>query len=202
MEKIEKSEKTCTKQKILDAAIELISRKGYLGATTRMIASEADVAELTIFRYFKNKETLFKEVLNIYTFLPMLRELLPSLDGLPQREALRVVACSFLYTLKDRKQLVAIMFSEINRYPEKIREIYSSYVDELMNTLAGYFATLKEQDILRDINPTLASRCFLGILFSYFQREELIKGRSIPAQEIEDLVPSIVDNFLYGTIRQ
>ena len=54
---------TTTKEKILTAAMSLVSEKGYLGATTREIAHDAGVTELTLFRHFGSKEKLFEEVL-------------------------------------------------------------------------------------------------------------------------------------------
>ncbi|HEX9020484.1 MAG TPA: helix-turn-helix domain-containing protein, partial [Nitrospirota bacterium] len=68
-----------TKQRLLEATLKLISEKGYFGATTRDISREAGVTELTLFRHFGSKEKLFEELLNSYTFLPRLKELLPEL---------------------------------------------------------------------------------------------------------------------------
>ena len=52
-----------TEQRILDAALRVFASEGYTGATTRRIAEEANVAEVTLFRKFKSKENLLKEVL-------------------------------------------------------------------------------------------------------------------------------------------
>lgn len=48
-----------TEKKILDAALDLFAEKGYNGATTRVIAENAGVSELTLFRKFKTKKNLF-----------------------------------------------------------------------------------------------------------------------------------------------
>ena len=52
-----------TRKKLLEATYQLISEKGYLGATTREIAARAGVSELTLFRKFGKKELLFEEML-------------------------------------------------------------------------------------------------------------------------------------------
>ncbi|CAM5359336.1 TetR family transcriptional regulator OS=Lysinibacillus sphaericus OX=1421 GN=LS41612_14115 PE=4 SV=1 [Lysinibacillus sphaericus] len=49
-----------TAQRIMDAALQLISEKGYTAATTKAIADLAQVNEVTIFRHFGNKEGLLK----------------------------------------------------------------------------------------------------------------------------------------------
>ena len=52
-----------TEQRILDAALKVFASEGYTGATTRKIAEEANVAEVTLFRKFQSKENLLREVL-------------------------------------------------------------------------------------------------------------------------------------------
>ena len=49
-----------TEDKILDATIKLLDKDGWKGATTKKIAFEAGVNEITLFRKFHNKEQLLK----------------------------------------------------------------------------------------------------------------------------------------------
>lgn len=51
-----------TRDRLLQAAIQVFSRAGYVGATTREIAREAGVSEVTLFRHFQRKEQLLKAV--------------------------------------------------------------------------------------------------------------------------------------------
>lgn len=53
-----------TRNKILDAALDLFSAQGFHATTTRKIAKQAGVNEVTIFRHFKSKENLFQAVLD------------------------------------------------------------------------------------------------------------------------------------------
>src|ERR1700722_55997 len=52
-----------TRERLLDAAAQTFSRDGLRGATTREIAREAGVNEVTLFRHFKSKEQLLRAVL-------------------------------------------------------------------------------------------------------------------------------------------
>ena len=52
-----------TEQKILEAALEMFSQKGYIGATTISIAEKAGFSEKTLFRKFKTKKNLFNTVI-------------------------------------------------------------------------------------------------------------------------------------------
>lgn len=193
--------KTHTSQKLLDATMELISEKGYFGATTREIARLAGVTELTLFRHFGTKERLFEELLNSHSFLPSLRELLPALDDLSYEDALRTVATRFLLSLKDRKSMVKIMYSEVTIYPDKIKRLYNKYLNDLRSTLAVYFESLQKKGFLRPMSPELAARIFLGMLFSYFRSEEIMRDGGMTRARMEKNVRELVDIFMHGTMK-
>lgn len=52
-----------TRQRILEAAEKVFARDGFQGATTREIAREADVNEVTLFRHFQTREHLLGEAI-------------------------------------------------------------------------------------------------------------------------------------------
>ena len=170
-----------TDERLLEATLKLISEKGYLRATTKDIAREAGVTEVTLFRHFGSKERLFEEVINKYTFFPSLRDLLSEISEYSDsyENVLHAIGVLFFETLKERKSLVKIMTSEINIYPEKIREIYTQFIDETDRILAGYFRSQQKKGMLRQFSPEMAAGVFLGMIFSCFRLEEIVKGRDI-----------------------
>ncbi|GBD99874.1 transcriptional regulator BetI [bacterium BMS3Abin07] len=188
-----------TKKRLMESTLRLISEKGYLGATTKEIASKAGVSELTLFRNFGSKEKLFESVLNEYTFLPRLKELLPGLERLDYREALAMIGLQFFETLQERKPLVKIIYSEINLYPEKIRRVYFRFVNGIIKNLAGYFRCMQKKNELRSFPPELGAKAFMGMIFSYFKAEEILKGREIGKKEIDRTIRTFVDIFVDGT---
>ena len=52
-----------TREKIIQAGLKVFSNNGYEKATTRRIAQEAGVNEVTLFRHFQNKENILKAVI-------------------------------------------------------------------------------------------------------------------------------------------
>ncbi|MCF8257973.1 MAG: TetR/AcrR family transcriptional regulator [Flavobacteriales bacterium] len=50
------------RQAIMDATLELVSKHGFEGTSTALIAKEANVGMGTLYRYFETKEELFKEM--------------------------------------------------------------------------------------------------------------------------------------------
>ena len=192
-----------TSQKLLAATLKMISLKGYLGTTTREIANAAGVTEVTLFRHFGSKENLFEEMLNRYSFLPELRELLPELENnsFDYKNGLIIIGTRFIETLKERKSLVRIMTCEIQVYPEKIKVVHSRFIDEMINLLADYFSIRQKKGILRKFQSEIAARAFLGMIFSFFHIEEIVKGRDMGKNEMKRTINEFVNIFTDGTLR-
>ena len=53
-----------TRERLLEAAARVFAREGLTGATTRAIAEEAGVNEVTLFRHFQTKDRLLAAVVN------------------------------------------------------------------------------------------------------------------------------------------
>ena len=78
------------REALIDAAIRVFSEAGLRGATTRRIAQEADVNEVTLFRHFKSKDDLITAALEQFATLaqvhPDIRQNLASLrSGVVER---------------------------------------------------------------------------------------------------------------------
>lgn len=191
-----------TREKILEAALLLFSRKGYLGATTKEIAAESGVAEVTLFRHFSSKETLLEQVLTSYTFLPALNEIIPSVLKLPYEEALSEIARSFLASLDLRQDFIKILHSERHLYSEKIRISYHSAINDIFMSMSVYFEEMQKKGILREFDFFLGSRAFLGMFFSYFTQSQLLQLNKLNPRETEHLIKEYVQIFVRGTIRE
>lgn len=193
--------KNITRERILVAGLKIFSEKGYTGSTTKEIAREAGIAEVTLFRHFPSKEKLFEEVINSYSFLPALKGLLPTLKGMEYREALAEIAGRFLERLTERRDLIRIMHAEIHRYPAKVREMYHNFIDEIFRTLASYFKEVQKKGGLRDFNPELGAGAFLGMFFSYFNSREMLLKKDLMATDEALIIKEFVEIFMRGTIR-
>ncbi len=187
-----------TKERLLQATLELISTRGYQGATTREIAKRAGVSELTLFRKFGNKENLFEEMLKKHTFLPHLKDLVRTLDGVPVKEALTIIGISYLEGLQSRKDLIRIILSEFNTFPDKARKAHGQFITDMGLTLEGYIRGLNESGILRSIPPDSTANSFLRVLFATFLSEEIMRGRKMTKGDVKKIVGDIVDIFLNG----
>ncbi|PMP93580.1 MAG: TetR/AcrR family transcriptional regulator [Thermodesulfobacterium geofontis] len=190
-----------TKERILNTALKLFSQKGYLGATTKEIAKEAKIAEVTLFRYFPSKEVLFEEVINTYSFLPTLKEILEKVKKEPCEKALKTIAHEFIKVLESKKDLIKIMHSEMHRYPEEIKKIHENIIENTITVLSEYFKKLQRRKILREINTVFAARAFLGMFFSYFYGKEIKECLNLKKEDTKEVIDTYVDIFLKGVLK-
>ena len=191
-----------TRKKLLEATLELISERGYLGATTREIAALAGVSELTLFRKFGKKEHLFEEMLENYTFLPRLRDLLDEIGDMHVKEGLNTIGVRFLQTLHQRRRLVSILLSEISHYPEKVKSTYSQVIENIGKMLESYLESCRNRGELRPIDMNLPAFSFQRVLFATFLSETIILGKEMDDERIEFMVGEIVEIFLNGIARR
>ena len=192
------AEKSDTREKLLEATLELISEKGYLGTSTREIAGMAGVSELTLFRHFGKKEKLFEEVLKSRTFLPRLIHLLEEVKEMPCREALETIGIRYVETLKERRRMIKIILSELTTYPEKVRRAHMRFVREMEKAVEGYMDGLKAEGNTREFDSAAAARIFLRTLFAHFIVEGIIRDRELSKAEVSMAVKEFVDIFING----
>ncbi|WP_028841843.1 TetR/AcrR family transcriptional regulator [Thermodesulfobacterium hveragerdense] len=187
-----------TKKRILEAALKVFSEKGFLGATTKEIAKQAGVAEVTLFRHFGSKENLFAETINQYSFLPKLKEILSEIKTEPPDIALKKIAREFLNVLESKKNLIRIMYTDFYRYPDYIKKIHESIVESIIELISSYFNELIERGIFRRVNTQFAARAFLGMFFSYFYAKEIKEFLNIRKNDLETIIDCYVEFFIKG----
>lgn len=154
---------------IMNAAIEVISEKGFKNSTTKEIAERADMAEGTLYNYFKNKNDIlmsiaeryvsYKRNLDVSTDVSSVQEFITNLyaasadydrsEHLDERRILRALLPEFL-TDKVLGKL----------YYERIIQPFLSTVEEKM-------AVLKKNGIVGDYDVKALSRLLYSSLIGF-----------------------------------
>jgi AcrR family transcriptional regulator len=102
---------------ILDAAARVYAAHGFRGATTRRIAIEAGVNEVTLFRTFGSKEALIAEALRHHAATQPSAHLLPARPAEPERE-LTSWAEAQLAELRASRAMITKAMGEIEERPD------------------------------------------------------------------------------------
>lgn len=103
------------RQRLLEAARTVYAQHGFRGATTRLIATAADVNEVTLFRTFGSKAALFEALMAAQVQSPI--PALPEVPSDPEREMTDWCA-SVLRHLRENRSLIRTTFGEMEERPE------------------------------------------------------------------------------------
>ena len=110
---LQKTDKTNPSEKILKTAFECLSTRGYANVSMRNIAEEAGVALSQVTYYYKSKEKLFVEVINM-----MISQYLHEIEGnlefvTGEKEKLASLVRYFKELIKDKPKLLKLFIDFI-----------------------------------------------------------------------------------------
>ncbi len=174
------------RERILEAAYSCFSRKGYFGTTTREISQAAGVSEVTLFRLFGSKKELFREVLINYSIIPDIRAIsVPEGSG---EEVLIDIGLKLFFSLREKKEFLKILLSEVTGLTEEVEEVYSRFVETLEELLGRVFSSALS---LSEGESRTKVKVFRSALFGFFISEEVFQGRELPYEDVIRFVKSL-----------
>ena len=152
-------------RQILDEATRLFSSRGYEGTSVRLIARACDITEAAIYRHYDSKAHLYDEVIRDKARRHGLREKLEAgfAPG-PVAEILDRVARHILLMAESDPELMRLMFYNSletgNGAATLFREIRMPFIEFLARELARLMAAGE----IREVDPFITSRCFVGMV--------------------------------------
>lgn len=188
-----------TEDRILDATIKLLDEVGWDGATTKRIAAEAGVNEVTLFRKFKTKNLLLEAAKNrgAINFLEELEELLKIDPESDIQTYLRTIWKNSSNMIDKRTNLIRIAMEEVRgvSFENKVLPKISKMV---LDNLTGYFKYQIAKGTIRNIDPEVAALNFFSIVFQMNMMWK-IYGQN-PLVEDERCLESFLDIFMNGIL--
>ncbi len=163
--KVESARRQEKQQRILDAAVIEIARRGYHGTTVAMIARRAGVADGTIYLYFANKEqilaSLFARAMG--RFIAEGRERLRTVTG--AQEKLRAIVDLHLELVGGDRDLAIITQVELRHSLHFMEELSRAQVGEYLTVIAEIVDEGRRAGAFRpDLDPVFAAKAVFGVL--------------------------------------
>ncbi len=139
-----------TRQRLINAALDLFAVQGVTETTTRQIAELAKVNEVTLFRHFGNKNGL---LLAVISESPVFKELGESLklqanQTISVYQALKDYCKDRLQALEKFPDLVRSLVGEAGNYPIENRQALGRSLTEANHYVAEYLTTVMEREQL------------------------------------------------------
>ena len=152
------------RDQLLEAAARLYARAGYRGSTTRRIASEAGVNEITLFRHFGSKDALIRAAIS-RAGRPLVEDMLPQTPRDPFREV-KDWAKAHLAEMRESRSLIRTCMGEIEEHPG-ILSGGKSPPALAAQALGRYLARLRNAGMAKaEFNEVTASTMLMGVLFA------------------------------------
>jgi AcrR family transcriptional regulator len=190
-----------TRERILRAAAQVFAEKGYARATTRVIAAAAGVNEVTLFRQFGSKLNLLLAVIDQFSGLPGLSDLMgEQLTGDYRRDMLRL-GHAFQGMMAARRTSIRLMMCEAEHVPE-LRAVVGQMPLQLRQMLAAYLRRQIDAGHVRPLEPEVMAQAFFGMFFAYNISETFVPEPLAGGVSDEAVVEQFVDLFVNGTMRQ
>ncbi|HEV7390467.1 MAG TPA: TetR/AcrR family transcriptional regulator [Burkholderiales bacterium] len=190
------------KQQILDVAATLFARKGFQGTTTRDIALRARVNEAILFRHFPTKDELYWAVIDDRCRRSHRREnLQASLDlNASDHEIFRAIAEDILRRNRDDKNRTRLLlFSGLENH-RLARRFFKTYVAGYYRMLAAHIERRIEQGAFRRVDPVLAARGFMGMIFYHNMVQEIFGGGMYQEFDPQKVSAELADIWLRGVV--
>ena len=157
--------KDIRKQQIIQAAIEVFSKSNFQNASISEIARKADIAEGTIYQYFKNKEDLFFSIPAQKT-KEFCEELDLHLQGIHDAVSkIRKLIWYYLYFFKMHPDYARTLMLEMRVSKSFIQSKTYGSLKEFTDKVLEIIKEGQTEGIVRkDINQYLIRELMLGIL--------------------------------------
>ena len=159
-------EKENTEEKIITATFNIVQREGVQKATTKKIAAEAGVNEVTIFRKFENKKNLIEATKDYYMskLLSRLEETFDYDEDESIEDYLKHCFHGILDFSQEDISIIRVAMQEITGETDK-KLLISHITDTIINKIEEFFKLQLEKGVIKNVNSKAISVMCFSIIF-------------------------------------
>ena len=186
-----------TREHILEKASHLFQTQGYARTTTQEIATQAGVAEVTLFRHFGSKKKLFQTVAHQLSGSVMMARVESQLSG-DYHADLLLIGQRVLPGLIAQSETIRLLMFESSHFPE-VQETVTQNPRELRQMLSAYFQRQMEAGKVQNLNPEVMAHAFFSMLFGYAIGQGTLTEPLSPEISLNEIVEQFIHIFVNGT---
>ncbi len=186
-------------QRIIKAALKVFAKKGFYNSRVSEIAKEAEVADGTIYLYFKNKDDILISVFEtemMKMISNMKKELSKCHDPV---EKIRIFAFQHLNMITENQEWAEVAQVELRQSSKFMREYVKDHYTDYINIFAYIIREGQEKGIFKEgINTGIAKRAFFGALDEMGRYWVLSRSKRY---SVEESSKQISDMFIDGVMK-
>lgn len=188
-----------TRKRIIEAALKLFGQVGYTRASTRAIAEQAEVNEVTLFRHFGNKKGLLLACLKTGNQASFSQTFSEYLTG-DYAADIRMMARLQMADTRRNYEILRLLLCDAQAVSD-LQEALVLGAAHNRERLAAYFGEQISAGIVRaDLSPFVLANGFDSLFSSYVLFEQMMGTAplaSLPPDEVSDSLASL---FIQGTL--
>ncbi|WP_419888045.1 TetR/AcrR family transcriptional regulator [Neobacillus niacini] len=185
-----------TSDRLLYAAINLISEKGYKAVSTKEIAKEASVSEMTLFRHFGTKQGMLEAAIDRFYYSTSMKELFEKNIVWDLEADLLMLSESYLRLMQKNKKVIHIAFKEGNSIEGLFNQI-NKHPRQLKELLINYFLEMKQQGKVRFVgNFESLAMAYLYMVYGEFVSRNFVEGHEITSIDENEFINTTVQLFV------
>jgi len=189
-----------TRDRLVDAAVRLLSRPGSGLISIEAIAAEAGLTKGAVYHHFADRAELLRAVARRVSPVEEMRAQIEPAVELGARDGLVAIARAYYAAMRARADLVRNLTANSSQDPELARAVMTEIIGQGAPLVLEWFAVQVEKGALRPIDPALLLQGLFGPVFLLIVLgpavfDELARIGIHPA--IDD-VEAYVDLLLHG----
>ena len=189
------------RNQLLDAALEVFSRKGFEGTTTKEVAAAAGVTEAIIFRHFPSKQALYTAVLDHKAQSPEFQEWLAEIKGwMEQNDDVQVLRSMASVILKSHRADMrferVLLFAALEGHELGLAH-NRQLVAPIYELLRDYFARRQSEGAVAGLHPGAIIAAIAGMTKNHAMMTQMF-GYSTEGLTDEDVIESFVHIMING----
>jgi TetR/AcrR family transcriptional regulator len=189
------------RRQLLDIAIDLFSKRGFSGTTTREIALAAGVTEAIIFRHFATKQDLYAAILDHATASSGMERWLAEVEACFERDddrgLFRLIVSRVLEVHRTEPRFERLMLHA----SLEGHELAVMHRNQIMASIGGklhaYIERRQQAGALRACDPRTIIFAIVGMA-QYFGMQKYMYQRPEPLQSDEEITETFASILMNG----
>lgn len=148
-------------QEILDAAARIFAEKGYRDATTKEIAESVDIAEGTLYHYYRGKGEILVAILQ--EIAKDVQQIMQQADHMESRQDLVDLVADAYRVLVSRLAFSRTLFVEAWMDDGVLQNVLFEQLQHLNQDIQGFISRRIAQGVFRSVDPELTASMLISL---------------------------------------
>ncbi|WP_246011164.1 TetR/AcrR family transcriptional regulator [Brevibacillus nitrificans] len=184
-----------SKSRLMLAAIDLMAEKGYKGVSTKEIAAEAGVSEMTLFRNFGSKFNLLEKAIDRYHYSIEMTQIFNEKVTWDLRTDLLMFSRMY-HEIMDRNRKLFLIVLRDDELIE-IRERAQKHPRKLLELLTNYFTEMQSRSRMIQTDAETQAITFMWMNYGAFMTQ-LFGASTITKVTLPVFIESSIELFVRG----